>query len=59
MDGLFIGATKKIVLALIAAVVSTYGMIMYESSGIGMLVIFAGSFLFFWTIFLYHPNIIR
>lgn len=60
MDGFFIGVTKKVILIMIAAVVTTYGMIMYESyksSEMVMLVIFAGLFLFFWTTFLYHPNI--
>jgi len=60
MDGFFIGVTKKIILTIIAVAITTFGTITYElykSSGIGMLVTFVGLFLFFWTTFLYHPNI--
>lgn len=56
----YIGAAKKIILIMIGAVVTMYGMIIDESSKpsvIGMLVVVVGIFLFFWTTFLYHPNI--
>lgn len=60
MDNFSTGVIKKIVSITLAALITISGLIIAESdvlSVIGVALFIVGLFLFFWTLFLYNPNI--